>query len=305
MKISAVIIVKNEEEHLAEALESLSFADEIIVVDDNSSDKTIAIAKRYTKKIYTVKGTGYVEPLREFAVSKAKNNWIFMLDADERVPATLVESLKNLSEDISAVFIPRKNIIFDSWIQYAGWWPDYNVRFFKKDHVIWSSVIHSQPEIKGKKEYLNPSEDNAIIHYNYNSITQFIEKLNRYTSVQAHDLIEKKDTLKWQDIFSQPVKEFLSRYFAQEGYKEGLHGLILSTLMGIYIYIVYLKVWEEQGFQKEQQNNFLSQFYILWNRLNTETLYWFSAELAKKTINPFKKEYYKLRQRYLAGKLKK
>lgn len=303
MKISAVMIVKNEEKNIENALKSLSFADEIIVVDDSSTDNTVQIAKKYTKKIYSVKGEGYVEPIREFAIGKAKYDWIFLLDGDERVPATLVQNLTIIAEDTAAVSIPRKNIIFNAWIQHAGWWPDYNIRFFKKDGVKWSSRIHSQPDVRGKKVILNPTEENAIVHYNYTSISQFIDKLNTYTTFQAESLLQGSYTFRWKDIITQPTKEFLSRYFAQEGYKEGLHGLVLSLLMAFYIGIVYAKVWDKQGFTPENNKSFLPEVFALWQQTQHEIAYWFYTSILQSSKNPVTKLKYSLLRKKIAHKL--
>lgn len=301
MKISAIIIVKNEEAHIKEALESLSFADEIIVVDDSSTDKTVSIAKRFTSKIYNFKGEGYVEPLREFAISKTKHDWVFLLDADERVPDSLVQNLKTISEDVSAVLIPRKNIIFASWIQHAGWWPDYTVRFFRKDRVKWSDRIHSQPDVRGEKVQLNPTEENALVHYNYTTITQFIEKMNRYTTFQAQTLIDEQYTFVWRDLIIKPNNEFLSRFFAQEGFKEGLHGLVLSCLMSFYILVVYLKVWEQEGFKKVEDKSFLSNVFETSKTTQKDSVYWFLTTLHSVTVNPLQKAKYRLLKKVNGG----
>lgn len=303
MKISAVIIVKNEEENIEEALKSLKFADEIVLVDDSSTDKTVQLAKKFTKKIYSFKSEGYVEQVREFAIGKASYDWIFLLDGDERVPESLAKKVATVTDDVAAVSIPRKNIIFGTWMQHAGWWPDYNIRFFRKDRVKWSSRIHSQPEVLGKKEVLNPTEENAIIHYNYTSVAQFIDKLNSYTTFQSDALIQGGYTFQWKDVLAQPLKEFLSRFFAQTGYKEGLHGLVLSLLMAFYMLVVYLKVWEQQGFKTENSKSFLPDVFAQWTKAQHETSYWFLTSLLQTTKNPFKKVKYNLLRKNVSRKL--
>jgi (heptosyl)LPS beta-1,4-glucosyltransferase len=303
MKISAVLIVKNEEKNIEDALKSLTFADEIIVIDDSSTDKTVQLAKKHTKKIYSVKGEGYVEPLREFAIKKATYDWIFLLDGDERIPESLAKKLVSIPEDTAAVSLPRKNIIFGTWIQHAGWWPDYNIRFFRKDRVRWSSRIHSQPEVHGKKEVLNPTEENALVHYNYTSVTQFIDKLNTYTTFQADSLIQGGYTFHWQDVLTSAMNEFLSRYFAQEGFKEGLHGLALSLLMAFYMLVVYLKVWDKQGFKPEASHSLLPQVYHEWRKGHQELAYWFYTSLLTTSKNPLKKMKYSLLRKNVSRKL--
>ncbi len=268
-KISVVINTLNEEKNLPTALVSVKdFADEVIVCDMYSDDKTLVIAKKAGAKIYKHKRTGYVEPARNYAISKATGDWILILDADEEVTKDLSKRLKEIANETSHLRgvhsatseeelasgkelafdadyyrIPRKNIIFGKWIEHSGWWPDYNIRFFKKGHVSWSEVIHSVPMTKGKGADLEANEGNAIVHYHYTSVEQYINRMNRYTSVQSKKL--KKDGYKfeWSDLIRKPTNEFLSRYFQGEGYKDGIHGLTLAGLQAFSEFVMYLKVW--------------------------------------------------------------
>src|SRR3989344_3276878 len=134
-KISVVINTLNEEANLPRALASVkSFANEIVVVDMMSDDKTVEIAKKAGAKVYEFKRVGYVEPARNFAISKAEGDWIFILDADEELTASLSRELSKIAKNGSAdyVRVPRKNMIFGKWVEHSRWWPDYNIRFFKK-----------------------------------------------------------------------------------------------------------------------------------------------------------------------------
>ena len=179
-KISVVLTVLNEEEKIKACLESVTWADEIVVVDDGSTDTTVAIAKQYTDKVFHHVSKGFVEPARNFAISKATGDWILILDADEQVSSSLAEKLRSITIEshVNGVRLPRKNIIFNKWMKHTGWWPDYNIRFFKKGSVIWSDKIHSQPELRGLIVDLGPQESYALIHYNYESVSQFLKKLD-------------------------------------------------------------------------------------------------------------------------------
>lgn len=254
-KISAVINTRNEEKNLPRALASIKgLAQEIIVVDMESTDKTREIAKKAGAKVYLHKPTGYVEPARNFAISRATGDWILILDADEEVPKKLEQVLKQIAMDNgSADFyrLPRKNIIFGKWIKYSRWWPDHNIRFFKKGKVIWSEIIHSVPETHGKGLDLEAVEDNAIIHNHYESIEQFVERLNNYTTQHAKLLKKNGYKFSWKDIITKPAAEFISRYFAGEGYKDGLHGLALAKLQAFSELVLYLKVWQIEKFEEE------------------------------------------------------
>lgn len=253
--ISVVINTLNEEKNIARAINSIKWVDEIIVCDMHSGDKTIEIAKKLGAKVFLHKQVEYVEPARNFAISKATNNWILILDADEEIPESLaLEIKKMMSKGIKSDFveIPRKNIIFDKWIQHSGWWPDYQVRFFKKGSVIWSSDIHSKPKTDGLGLTLQAEENFAIIHNNYRTVDQFIQRMNRYSEVEARELTSNKYKFHWTDILTKPLDEFLSRFFAREGYKDGIHGLTLALLQAFSELVVYLKVWEKTKFKEEE-----------------------------------------------------
>jgi glycosyltransferase involved in cell wall biosynthesis len=148
--LSVVITAWNEEKNLPRVVQSVaSFADEVIVVDTQSTDKTVEIAKSLKCKVFHHQNTSVVEPVRNFSISKAKGDWILLLDADEEVSSSLASQLLEIVKSDSAdyVRIPRKNIIFGQWIKTSHWWPDYVYRFFKKGHVEWDEKIHSIPLI--------------------------------------------------------------------------------------------------------------------------------------------------------------
>lgn len=289
-RISVVINTLNEEKNLPRALSSTkALADEIIICDMYSDDKTIEVAKKFGAKIYKHKRTDFVEPARNFAISKATGDWVFVLDADEELPQSLVKKLKDISEEdkIDYVLIPRKNIIFGKWIKHSRWWPDFIVRFFKKGKVSWSSKIHSVPLTKGEKFRLSAEEENAIIHYNYNSITQYLERLIRYSQIQAKQLLDDGYKFDWRDLIKKSTGEFLSRFFAGEGYKDGVHGLVLALLQSLSEFIVYARVWEVEGFKDEETSGVFEEI----EKSLGETKHW----IVQKTKSPLGKILRKLK----------
>lgn len=257
--ISVVVNTLNEEKNLSRALSSVKgIAEEIIVVDMDSSDNTAAIAKKAGAKVYNHKPTGYVEPARNYAISKANGNWIFILDADEEISTDLGKRVKRISTDSSSADyyrVPRKNLVFGKWLKHSRWWPDYNIRLFRKGSVVWSEIIHSVPETHGRGEDLPDQEKYAIIHHHYTSVSQYIERMLRYTSVQAEELVRGGYVFSWQDLIRRPNAEFLSRFFAGEGYKDGVHGLVLSSLQAFSELVLIVKVWEIQKFRDEEINH--------------------------------------------------
>lgn len=279
--VSVVINTYNEESNLDRCLRSVkAIADEIIVVDMHSTDKTIELARKYTDKIFFYEYTRYVEPARNFALSQASGEWILVIDADEELTDTLAAKLKDIAHDsqVDYVEIPRKNLIFGKWIEHSRWWPDYNIRFFRRGKVKYSDKIHQPPQVEGEGKKLDQSEQLALNHYNYSSISQFVERLNRYSDIQSGNLVSENYQFKWQDIILKPSGEFFSRYYSGEGYKDGLHGLVLALLQSFSELIVYLKVWEKQGFVKEQveheDNLITSQFndFLHWRIVRTNKL---------------------------------
>lgn len=251
-KISVVINTLNEEKNIEVAIKSAKrISNDIVVVDMFSDDNTAKIARKSGARVYQHERMGYVEPARNYAIEKANNDWIFVLDADERITKTLAKRIQRYLENGPADYyaIPRKNIIFGKWIKHSRWWPDYNIRLFKKGKVTWDNHIHSVPITTGQGKDM-PSENSnyAIKHYHYTSVEQYISRLNRYTSIQA----KERDFFKWQNLVVSPLREFNSRFFAGQGYKDGLHGLALALLQAFSELVVELKAWEIRGFKDEK-----------------------------------------------------
>ncbi len=279
MVISAVVNTYNEEKNIERCLKSLAWCDEIIVWDAQSIDDTVKIAKKYTDKFFVHQDTsGYVEPQRNAAIDKASGEWILIVDADEEISQKLAEHLKSLKEqnaEVNYYELARKNIVFNKWLKGSGWWPDYNIRFFKKGNVTWTNAIHVPPKTEGIGQKLDAVEDLAIIHHHYESIDQYLSRLHRYTSVQAKELQEAGYTFLWQDIIRKPLSEFLTRFFVWKGYEDGLHGLALSLLQAFSFLIVYLKVWEAQGFKEINNPNFPKEVEAESEHAKKELSHWF------------------------------
>ncbi len=254
-QISVVINTLNEAGILPRATASIKdFADEIVVCDMESEDDTREVAKKLGAKVFTHKRLSYVEPARNFAVSKATGEWILVLDVDEEVPVTLAKKIKQIIRDPKADYyrIPRKNITFGKWVKHSRWWPDYNIRLFRKGAVSWTEVIHGVPVTQGEGADISGREEFAIIHRNYQDIDEYLEKVLRYTKVQSELLLKNGYEFDWRDLVTKPVNEFLSRFFAGRGYKDGLHGLALSLLQAFSELVVYVRVWGLGGYKEKE-----------------------------------------------------
>ncbi len=295
-KISVVINALNEEKNIAKAITSVGWANEIIVCDMHSGDGTVETAKKLGAKVVYHKKEEYVERARNFAISKASNDWVLILDPDEQIPESLAKRLQEIAagmERINYVRLPRKNIIFNYYMQSAMWWPDYNIRFFRKGQVKWTNKIHKDPEVFGEGIDLSEDEKWAIIHNHYNSLMQFLERMIRYTKIQAEELVQDGYKFDWKDLIKKPLGEFLSRFFANRGFRDGLHGLALSLLQSFSFLIVYLRVWEIERFPSQQVN--LSELKQVSNQSAVEIKYWFNyANLSK---NSFKRFFQKIKNK--------
>lgn len=250
--LSVVVTAWNEEKNLSRAVASVrQLADEIIVVvDEASTDNTLAVAKGLQCQVFTHVHAGIVEPMRNWSISKASGDWILLLDADEEITAELASRIQKLVRSTKSDYfrIGRKNMIFNRWIKSEHWWPDYVYRLFKKGHVSWEDVIHSVPFTRGKGEDLPIKEDLAILHHHYETVGQYVDRLNRYTDHQVQHLVDQGYSFTWSDVVTKPVEEFLTQYFARRGYSEGLHGLALALLQAFSECVLYLKMWQYSGF---------------------------------------------------------
>ena len=296
-----VINAFNEQDNIEVALGCVGWADEIVVVDDGSSDNTLNLldklkVKNKKLKIFHHQSKGYVEPARNFAVSKASGEWILILDSDEEIPDTLAKRLKEIANKMNTidyVEVPRKNIIFGKWMKASKWWPDYQIRFFKRGKVVWSDQIHVPPKSEGEGLTLEEDENYAILHHNYDSLSQFIDRMGRYTKIQAQELIKSDYRFDWTDLITKPTGEFFARFFANRGFEDGLHGLALSLLQAFSFLVMYLRVWELEKFNQKEIT--LMEVKKVTDRVGPEIDYWFkNANLSK---NPFKRFFQKARNR--------
>ncbi|MBI3103827.1 glycosyltransferase family 2 protein [Candidatus Daviesbacteria bacterium] len=245
--ISTVVVTFNEAGLLKDCLASVvQESDEIVILDLGSEDDTLKIAKSLQAKIFTHARVEYVEGVRDFAVAKAKGDWILVLDPDERMTPNLWKKLKEIISDDKyvAVKIPRKNIFFGHWIAHTNWWPDQHVRFFKKGKVSWLPKIHLYPKVDGQVLELSATEDLAMVHYGYQSVNQFINRQSRYATIKAQNLYDEGMRFSWVSFFGNPVREFLVRYIRHLGFLDHFYGFALTYLMMVYQIEVQIKLWE-------------------------------------------------------------
>lgn len=292
-KLSVVISAYNEEKMLPDCLKSVKWADEIIVVDNNSTDKTAQIAKKYTKKVFHRPNNPMLNVNKNFGFTKATGDWILSLDADERVTDELHKELLDLNRlkaDVNGFCMPRKNMIFGKWIKYTGWYPDHQMRLFRKGKGKFPEKhVHEMIKVDGETKHLK----GHLFHYNYGSIDEFLRKMSQiYTSNEAENLIKEGYKINTLDAIRMPFNEFISRYFVRKGYKDGLHGLVLSLLMAFYHLVVFAKVWEKQRFIEKQVS--LHMFEKEFSKIKKDTDYWIKRAKMQNEKNIVKKILIKL-----------
>lgn len=251
--VSVVILTKNEEKNIKGCLESITgWADEIIIVDDESTDKTLEIARQYTSKII-IKKMDIEGRHRNFAYSQAKNLWVLSLDADERVtPELKNEILENLKKEsnFDGFTIPRRNYIGDYWVKYGGWYPSPQLKLFKKEKFRYEEVsVHPRAFMEGPCGHLKSD----IIHYSYKNLEDFFQKLNNQTTREAQKWFNQNKPMRLGRFIWRTLDRFTRTYLVKRGYKDGFIGFVVAFNAGLYQFISYLKYLElarERGRQK-------------------------------------------------------
>jgi len=246
MKISSITIAKNEETNIAKCIESLlESVDEIIVlVDEESSDKTLDIVKSYPNvKCEVVKWMGYAKT-KQYGVSLCSNDWILWIDADEFITKGLSKELiesKASSPLFMAYSIPRKAFFLGRWIKHSGWYPGRVTRLFNKHKVKFSeNDVHEHLLVSGETGELNSD----LEHYTDRSIHHYFQKFNRYTTLAAEELVKQDKSFSVVDLLLRPIVIFIKMYFLKLGFLDGIQGFILAVFSSSYVFTKYCKFWE-------------------------------------------------------------
>ena len=238
--IAAVLIVKNEADVLARCLDSLDWVDEIVLVDDESEDETIAIAEEHGAKVYR-RALDRFDVQRNYAMDQATSDWILSIDADEQVPAELAEEIRQVIDQPDALDvygIPFLHQIFGRWIRHGGWTAPLT-RLYRRG-VRWSGAVHEQV-VKGERY---GTLRYPLLHYSHRTVAEFITKLNGYTDREGRMRVEAGATHSNPKLVLSPLRDFWRRYVAERGYRDGSAGLVLAALMAGYVFCARAKSWE-------------------------------------------------------------
>lgn len=246
MKISALILTRNEEAMIADCLKQLDFADEIIVLDQSSTDKTLEITSKFTDKIYTTTSDDFAKN-RNLLSSHAKGDWLIYIDADERLTPQLSAEIRQAIRNrrYSAYNIARKNFILGKWQKHGGWWPDYVKRLIRRNKLKgWHGRVHESPEVEGQIGYLQ----NPMSHLSARTITQMLSKSTNWAKIEAqlyHRSKNPKVTI--PKIIKAAVGELLNRYILKLGILDGTVGLISAIYQSVHTAMIFTYLWEIQN----------------------------------------------------------
>ena len=243
MTLTVTIITRNESAHIAAALESVAWANEIIVVDSDSTDDTVAIAKRYTTHVVVRPWPGYVEQ-KNYAASLATGDWILSLDADERVTPGLASEIKALlggNPPQQAYRIPRVAWHLGRWIRTTDWYPDFQLRLYDRRRARWTGqYVHEAVSVDGQVGSLT----GELQHYPFRNISDHLATIDRYTTLAAKQMYESGRRASVTDLVFQGPLAFLRNYIAKSGASDGAVGLVISVMNAYYVFLKFAKLWE-------------------------------------------------------------
>lgn len=245
MAIAAVVITKDEEQNIADCLESLRWVDELIVVDAESRDRTVELANRYTPRVFVRPWPGY-GPQKNFGIDQAGADWILVVDADERVPEALRREIQTVlggqpAADIGGYEIPRQNFFYGKWIQGGGLYPDYQLRLFRKAAGRYDDVrLHENLALSGRRERLHE----PFIHHSMPTVHHHLRKMMRYTTLGADEKLKRVRQVSGWTIGTHHLGTILKTLFTRGGYRDGVHGLVVAMFAGLHTFVKYAKAWE-------------------------------------------------------------
>jgi len=244
-KLSVTIIAKNEAANIADALQSVAWADERIVVDSGSTDGTAAIARQHASRVIEREWPGYIAQ-KNYAASIAANDWILSLDADERVTPELAGEVQRVTSGAAAVAayrIPRVTWHLGRWIRTTDWYPDYQTRLYDRRAAEWTGrYVHEAVTVRGGIGRLS----GELQHFAYRDISEHLETIDRYSTYAAREMLETGRRAGLAQLIAHPPLAFLRNYVAHRGVLDGAPGLIISALNSYYVFLKFAKLWELQ-----------------------------------------------------------
>lgn len=243
-RLSAVVITKDEEERVRACLESVAWADEVVVVDAESTDKTAQIAREFTDHVYVRPWPGFAAQ-KNFGLEQATGDWTLSVDADEEVSRELREEIEAVLAASGAACagyrIPRRNLFWGRWVRYGGLYPDWQLRLFRRGRGRFvARAVHESVEVEGEVGRLRA----ALVHRSYRDVADFLARADRYSTLAAEEWLGSGRPARLSDLVLRPAGRFLSMYVVHAGFLDGWRGFLLAALYAYYVLIRSAKVWE-------------------------------------------------------------
>jgi glycosyltransferase involved in cell wall biosynthesis len=243
LRLSVALVTRNEEDRLRACLESVVWADEIVVVDAESEDKTVAIAQEFTDRVVVRPWPGYAAQ-KNTALDLATGDWVLSLDADEVVSSELrAEIARVLAADGPAdgYTVPRRNIFWGRWVRHGGLYPDRQLRFFRRGRGRFvARAVHESVRVEGRVE----PADGHLEHRSYRDVSDFLARADRYSTLAAEEAVAQGRRARVSDLLLRPLGRFLAMYVVQGGFLDGWRGFLLAALYAYYVLIRSAKIWE-------------------------------------------------------------
>ena len=240
----AVVLTYNEQDHIAGCLDSLAWADEQVVFDDFSTDRTVELAEAHGACVLQHRLENFAAQ-RDAALAAVEADWVLFVDADERATPELAAEVRHVvalegDQSRAGWWIPRHNYMIGHRMRGGGWYPDYQLRLLRRDRARYDPdhPVHEIVHLDGEAGFL----ENALIHYNYDSVSQFRHKMGRYTEFEAYILDQQGVRVRPYTYLSMPLREFWRRFVSLNGYRDHLYGLLFGGLMSWYTFATYLRL---------------------------------------------------------------
>jgi glycosyltransferase involved in cell wall biosynthesis len=252
VEVAAIVVCFNEEDRIEACLESLRWCDEIVIVDSFSTDRTPEICRRYTDRFYQRPWAGYRDQ-KAHAHSLATKAWVLMVDADERVSESLREelcaALVRDGNEYAGYALPRLVYYLGRWWRRSEWYPDYDVRLFRRDRAAWGGTDpHEKILVDGKVRRLT----HPLEHFTYRSMDDHIQRQNRYSSISARESQKAGQRWRLSDALLRPAVRFIRSYIFKRGFMEGFAGFYVAATGAFYVFLKYAKLWELELEEKKQ-----------------------------------------------------
>ena len=252
--VSVYVLTTNNRRTIERCLKSLSWAQELVVVDSFSQDGTYDICKQYADRIFQRKWTGHREQY-QYAADLTTLDWIMFVDADEEIPPELAEEiqieLNERARDLDGYFVYRRTYYLGRWIRYGGWYPDGEIRLYRREKGRWEGGLHAKLVVDGKVGILR----SLYHHYTYGNISDQIQTIDKYSQIAAEDLFQSGKKFSLLSLLVHPPFRFIKEYLLKSGFRDGLPGFIIIVSTMYYVFIKYAKLWEMTISKKEKGND--------------------------------------------------